>query len=543
MPQNVKDRAETAARSAQNMTAEQPSGAALAQLIGGPAAGNQISPTAMLGRGVMLTCEMLERLATSPMPRVIFAPDAQKAMSRSCQILDRARERGESIYGLTTGFGPLVRYAADHDAHAQGAGLIAHLGAGFGPSADPLIVRASMLLRAHAIGLGMSAIDPAAADSLVKLLASGICPSVPEIGSVGASGDLIPLSHIAQVLMGEGEVLLNGAPCPAGPALAAAGISPIALSGRDALAIVNGTSFMSAYAALALARAERLVLRAELICGWIYRLLGSRLQALDERLHKARGHAGQVTSAANIRREATRFNEDEETTRPLQEVYSIRCAPQVLGACRDQLGYARGLIQNEINGVNDNPVVWGEPEATDFTDASVLHGGNFQGQQVSFACDVINTALVQIAVIAERQIDVLLNPEFNGGGPMLLAWEPGATSGMAGAQITATSLVAEMRHHSMPSACSSIPTNGRTQDVVSMGTLSARAAFGQAERLSGVLAITALTAAQLDYLRREGRAPGRTTPTPEWMPMFEGLKRDRPLVNDIRRLSTAWLSA
>jgi tyrosine ammonia-lyase len=543
MTQNVQERAEPAARSAHSADTAAPSGAELATLIGGPAAAAETSPTAMLGRGVILTCEMLERLATSTTPQVIFAPDAHKAMARSRQILDNARERGESIYGLTTGFGPLVKYAADSDANAQGAGLIAHLGAGFGQSADPLIVRASMLLRAHAIGLGMSAIDPAAADALVKLLAAGICPSVPEIGSVGASGDLIPLSHIARVLMGEGEVLLNGAPCPAAPALAAAGIKPITLSGRDALAIVNGTSFMSAYAALALARAERLVLRAEMISGWIYRLLGSRLQALDERLHKARGHAGQVTSAANIRREATRFDETEDDSRPLQEVYSIRCAPQVLGACRDQLDHARMLIEREINGVNDNPVVWGEPEATDFTDASVLHGGNFQGQQISFACDVINTALVQAGVIAERQADVLLNPEFNGGGPLLLAWAPGATSGMAGAQITATSLVAEMRHHALPSACSSIPTNGRNQDVVSMGTMSARAAFGQAERLSGVLAITSLAAAQLDYLRREGRAPGRTTPNPDWMPKFEGLKRDRPLVHDIRKISSAWLSA
>lgn len=489
-----------------------------------------------LAPGGGLGVAQIERFATDPSARVELSDESLLAMRRARHVLESARARGEQIYGMTTGFGPHVRYAASECASEHGAGLIAHLGAGWGPAAPDEVVLATMLVRAQAVAQGMSGIAEPAAEALVALLNARVSPVVPEIGSVGASGDLIPLSHVARVLMGEGEVRVDGVREPAHLALARCGLKPLRLSGRDALAIVNGTGFMTAYAALACARAQRLIETAELITGWIYRVLGCRAQALDARLHAARGHDGQAASAAAILEEASRDGEWEDRSRPLQEVYSLRCAAQFLGACRDQVAHARVLIERETAGVSDNPVVWTEPDHE-----AVLHGGNFQGQQIAFACDVLNSAMVQVAVLAERQLDVLVNPELNGGAPLLLAWQPGATSGMAGAQITATALVAEMRHHGGPAATSSIPTNGRNQDVVSMGTLASRAAYGQAPRLSAVLAILAMGADQLTFLRRRGRAVGRVVERPAALPTFEPFEQDRTLHADIERMSAALL--
>lgn len=494
-----------------------------------------------LGLGAELGCEDVERAARAgrgPEGRragmdVRFTTEALEAMLDSARRLRAAQARGDEIYGLTTGFGPLVQFRADARASAQGEGLIAHLGAGWGPPAPAVVARATMVLRAHTVGMGCSGITPGAADALLDLIRHGVTPAVPEVGSVGASGDLIPMSHVARVMMGSGRVLgPDGTVQEAGAALAACGLKPVELPGRDALALVNGTAFMTAYAALAVARAERLLLLAERLTGWLYRLLGCRSAALDARLHHARGHDNQGRSAANIRAEAEGHGAYEDTTRPLQEVYSLRCAAQVLGACRDNLDHARRLTEREIAGVSDNPVVAGTEDSP-----CVLHGGNFQGQQIAFAADAANAACVQAAVLAERQLDVLVNPELNGGGPLLLAWKPGATSGLAGAQLTATAIVAEMRHHGGPCATASIPTNGRNQDVVSMGTMAARQAHGQTERLAGVLAATAIGAAQLNFLRERGRATGRTTPRPAWMPEVEGLVEDRALHDDLARVA------
>lgn len=488
-----------------------------------------------LGPDVTVTTGDIAAACDRPL-RLRLTAAGLAGIQRSHDALREAHQRGVEIYGLTTGFGPHVRYCASQDIVEQGDGLIAHLGAGWGRLADRRVVRSLMLVRAQAIAQGCSGIAPEACNAFLALIEQDVVPAVPEIGSVGASGDLIPLAHVARVLTGVGRcVEQDGSTRAAADVLRERGLEPIKLSGRDALAIVNGTSFMTAYAALAVERAEQLIATAEKLTGWAFRMLGGRAQCLDERLHQARGHAGQITSARCISEEAYAQGDFEDTTRPLQEVYSLRCAPQILGAARDQIQAARAVIEREINGVNDNPVVWGEGE-----DAAVLHGGNFQGQQIAFAADMINAAITQTALLIERQLDVLCNPELNGDAPLLLAWQPGATSGLAGAQITATAIAAELRRSCQHSAVATMPTNGRNQDIVSMGTMAARVAYEQAPRAAAVLAADLIGLVQLGHLRENAKAPGRVWPRPQWCPAVSGFDKDRPLNDDLNRLS-AWV--
>ncbi|MFK7960056.1 MAG: aromatic amino acid ammonia-lyase [Phycisphaerales bacterium] len=503
-------------------------------------AARDIEPALRLSPDTHLDARQLTTLAALERPGVEFGPSAIAAMERSEAALLAAHAAGTPIYGLTTGFGPLVCFDASAGGghpEGHGAGLLAHLGAGWGTWMPATVVRAAMIARCATLSRGFSGIGRGVAESLAALLGHGIVPAVPELGSVGASGDLVPMAHVARVMTGAGLVRTEaGDAVPAAGVLHACGLAPQPLSGREALSLVNGTNFMTAYAALSLDAADRLLAHAESLTGWIYRLLGARAEALDPRLHRARGHAGQLASAAAIRAEASRDGDWEDVGRPLQEVYSLRCAPQFLGACRDQLQYARQTIETELNGVSDNPVTWACEGAP-----AILHGGNFQGQQLAFAADSINAAMVQCGVLAERQLDVLLNPEFNGDAPPLLAWEPGPTAGMAGAQITATALVAEMRHHGGPAATSSMPTNGRNQDVVSMGLMAARQAHGQADRLAGILAILMIGGRQLDHLRTEGRATGPHAAPPHGAPAYEPFNWDRALEPDVRRIATELL--
>jgi histidine ammonia-lyase/tyrosine ammonia-lyase len=486
-----------------------------------------------LGPDEPLSCESLEAASLARRARITFSERAQSGLTDARDALTAVQDRGEEIYGVTTGFGPLVDYeSADRGRASHGSGLLAHLSAGAGPLAPRLVARATCIARMQSLAQGYSAIRPKTLKAFATLVDRDLTPAIPVIGSVGASGDLTPLAHAARVLTGTGRVLHpNGSAQPAQVALDEAGINPVELDGRDALAIVNGTAFMSAYAALSVARAERLASYLERLTGWMYRLLGSELQALDPRLHSARGHTTQAESAAAIRAEATRdgiYNRNGE--RSLQEPYSLRCAPQVIGACRDSIQHARSVVEREINGVNDNPVVISGDKP------AVLHGGNFQGQQVALAADTLNGAITQLGVLAERQIDLLLKPHRNGDAPLLLAWTPGATSGLAGAQITSTALVAELRHNAQMSGTASIPTNGGNQDVVSMGTLAARTAFEQTERAAPILAVLGMALSQLTHLREAGRADGPVRQPPPWMPPIDPIIEDRPLRHEIETL-------
>ncbi|MBC7805821.1 MAG: aromatic amino acid lyase [Akkermansiaceae bacterium] len=482
-----------------------------------------------IGYGETLTCEAVEAATSCP---VTLSNAAWARIEASYRDFLRHVEKRVPIYGTTTGFGPHV-VSATGGAEAQGASLIAHLGAGYGPDAPQAVARGAMVLRLHTVGQGYSAVRPEAATAYLALTNSGVVPCVPETGSVGASGDLVPLAHIARVLTGGGEAFYKGNRLSGSVCLRLAGLAPIELTGRDALALVNGTSFLGAYSATAVARTSRLIRYAETLTGWLYRLLGCRTDATSADLNRMRGHDGQVESARHIRSEAGRFGEEEDTSRPLQEVYSLRCAPQVLGACRDSLQHARTIVEREMNGIDDNPVIFPD---------SVLHGGNFHGQAVGFAADTLNAAITQIAVLAERQIAILCTPSrHNDFAPLLLAYEPGRDSGLSGAQLTATALLAEMRGACQQYATSSIPTNADNQDVVPMATLAAQSAYRQTERLAGVLAVLHIAAFQLDFLRGDGKAAGRTSPAPPDFPTFEPLRSDRALQTDIRWVADAFL--
>ena len=505
------------------------------------------TPALRIGPDVALACEDIEAAARNEHTRLRTTDAATEALASSRAALERARDAGRPVYGVTTGLGPLVDEAVEADeepasAHEpspegdRGRKLIAHLGAGAGSFAPPPLVRATMIARLQTLAQGHSAVRPALVDEVIEVFESGLIPAVPEIGSLGASGDLTPLAHIARACTGEGAVVASdGELVDAAKALDEAGLDPLRPGRRDALGLVNGTAFMTAYAAHAVARGRRLLERAEALTGLIYRLLGCSREALDADLHQARGHSGQVQSAAAIRDVATREGARPSEERPLQEVYSLRCAPQILGAVREQLRHARDLVETELNGATDNPVF-------DTDGADVLHGGNFQGQQVAFAADALNEALTQAGVLAERQLDVLLSPDQNGGAPPLLAWEPGPNSGFGGTQLTATALVAEMRNDAQMAATSSIPTNGDNQDVVSMGALAARRAYGQTRHLATILSILGLALTQLTHLRAEGRAEGAAPDLPGWMPAVDPVREDRALRAEIADWTDRWLA-
>ena len=497
------------------------------------------SPLA-LGPNVTLPAPVVEQFATTPAWSVMLTNAAERTCNQARDVLTTLRDDDTPIYGITTGFGPLVHHESADSSAARAESLVNHLSAGTGPLTPPAVVRALMMLRLHTLAQGHSGIRPPVLHALKDALNENLTPAVPTIGSVGASGDLTPLAFVARVLMGKGHCLRDdGTRINAAQALENAGLTPVELDARDALGLVNGTSFMTAYAALACARAQRLCGYAEAHTGWVFRLLGARLDPLDADLHAVRGHDGQQQSADAIRAAATEGDEEDAYTphssRPLQEAYSLRCAPQVLGACRDQIAYATRLIETELNGVSDNPLLFGNPPR-------VCHGGNFQGQQIAFASDALNAALTQIGVLMERQLEVLLTPKHNGGAPPLLAWTPGATHGFAGAQITATALVAELRQRAQMTATSSIPTNGGNQDVVSMGALAARTAYEQTPHVARILSIHTLAALQLRQLQQADKAEGTAPIPPQHWPAMDPLKTDRPLYNEINSFADTLLS-
>jgi histidine ammonia-lyase len=489
--------------------------------------------------GRSLTIGDVVRAAREPGLRVSLDPEARAALVRSRRLVERAIVSGQTIYGINTGFGKLanVRIAPDQLEQLQ-VNLIRSHAAGVGAPLPAGVVRAVMLLRANVLLRPTSGVRPELVDALVALLNAGVVPLVPEQGSVGASGDLAPLSHIALALMGEGSVLGANAVRPAAEALSAAGLQPFRLAPKEGLAFINGTQAQTALLALLVHDAGVLWRTATAAAAMSLEALRGTPAPLDERIHEARPHPGQL-QAARLMRELLQASEIRESHRDndprVQDAYSLRCAPQVLGAVADAIRFAEQTAVVELNASTDNPLV--------FPDGEVISGGNFHGQPVAQALDVLALTLTTLQAIAERRVERLVNPDLSQGLPAFLTREPGLSSGFMMVQITAASLVAESRTLAMPASIGSIPTDANQEDFVPMGMAAAYKAQRILANAQLVVAAELLCGAQgLEFLRplRGGRGVERLYERLRGLaPTVPPLDEDRPPGPDLERLARA----
>ncbi|MFD5056542.1 aromatic amino acid ammonia-lyase [Streptomyces tendae] len=481
-------------------------------------------------------------LRRAALPLTVTVDEEARARVERGRRLFHALRRGPGgadrrIYGADTGFGALVGYAGRTDDADQCDNTLAHLGAGQGPDLAPEIVRAALLLRTRSLAQGLSGVSAEVVDRLAAMFATTFAPAVPRYGSVGASGDLIPLAYATQALRGRGHAYLDGDRMPAGEALTAAGLRPLALDGRDALALVNGTSVTTAATALALdaVRAAHRSLTA-LSC-LLTDLLGCDTGFLDADLLRVYGHPGAVDVGGRMRH--TLAGGTPSGTRPLQEPYSIRCAPQLLGAAEDALRHVDGVVAADLAGVSDNPLFFPAPGPGSGTDGvgegKVVHGGNFFGQPAAFAADLLASVAAQLGNLAERQLDLLVDPARNGGLPPMLATEPGVQHGLQGVQLATTAFVAEIRRAATPAGMQSLPTNLHNQDVVPFGTQAALRAHDTAELLGLLCGSLALG------LRQAAHVGARRPTAPRCRELLGALTEaippvdpDRPLDSDVR---------
>ena len=439
---------------------------------------------------------------------VVLAPAAAERMAPARAVIDRIVASGAAVYGVTTGFGALasVKVSPGEACRLQQSLVLSHA-AGMGDLVETEVVRAMMLLRARTLAAGLSGARPVLVEGLANLLSACITPVVPELGSLGASGDLAPLAHIGAVLTGEGEAFdATGRRLPGGEALAGAGLEPVVLEAKEGLSLLNGTEGMLAHLCLALTDLDRLAATADVACAiTVEALLGTDATYRPE-LHAIRPHPGQERSAANLRRllagseiVASHGSSDHA----VQDAYSLRCAPQVHGATRDVVAFARGVVERELASVTDNPVVLADQD-------EVASTGNFHGQPLAFAADFCAIALADLAAISERRTDRLMDPARSQGLPAFLALEAGINSGFMLAHYTAAAAVNRLRTHATPASVDSISTSGGQEDHVSMGWNGCRKLRTSIEDAGRVLAIEILCAAQALELRRAG--PGSFGP-------------------------------
>lgn len=454
------------------------------------------TPTITLD-GQSLTRSSFVAAARDVSTRVTIAPAALAALSASRARVERAIASGATMYGINTGFGKLanIRVAPDQ-LEALQANLIRSHAAGVGDPLPAEVVRGLMLLRANVLVRPTSGVRPVLAEALVAMINAGIIPWVPEQGSVGASGDLAPLAHVAQALMGEGHVLRGRERHPAGGALSAAGLKPFTFGPKEGLAFINGTQAQTALLALLVHDAASLWDTAIGAAAMSLEALRGTPAPLDDRIHQARPHRGQQRAAALMRallenspiRESHRENDDR-----VQDAYSLRCTPQVLGAVADAIDFAATTVQVELNASTDNPLV--------FENGDVVSGGNFHGQPVAQALDVLTIALTTLQALAERRVERLVNPDLSQGLPAFLTGDPGLRSGFMMVQITAASLVAESRTLCYPASIGSIPTDANQEDFVPMGMAAAYKARRVLSNGRLVVAAELLSAAQgLEFL-------------------------------------------
>jgi histidine ammonia-lyase len=438
---------------------------------------------------------------------VLLSSEALERVKAARAVVDALVTENKLAYAVTTGVGKLsdVRIESAQNRQLQ-LNLIRSHSVGVGEPLSREETRAMMVLRANSLAKGFSGVRPAVIDLLCEMLNKGVHPVVPSQGSVGASGDLAPLAHLALSMIGEGEAAFADARMSSSEALSRAGLKPLVPEAKEAISLINGTQAMLAVGALALLQAENLVATADVLGAMSLDALRGTDVAFDERIHAARPHEGQIHVAANLRRliAGSEIRASHKDCGRVQDAYSLRCIPQVHGAVRDTLEFCRQTFQTEMNSAVDNPLVFVKGDH----ESDILSGGNFHGQPLAFALDYLAIVLTALAGISERRIERLVNPALNEGLPPFLAADAGINSGFMLPQVTAAALASENKVLSHPASVDSITTSGNKEDYVSMGMAAAIKLKKLIANTTYVLAIEACAAAQaLDFL-----APLRTSP-------------------------------
>jgi histidine ammonia-lyase len=491
--------------------------------------------TAVVLDGNSLTIDDVFSVAVRATPAAL-APTARQRALESRRHVDALVRRNEVAYGITTGFGKLSDIVVPTERLAElQVNLVRSHAAGIGAPLPEREVRAMMLLRANVIAKGYTGARPVLAELLLEMLNVGLHPPIPEQGSVGASGDLAPLAHLALAMIGEGELRLGDRTGPAAALLKEMDLEPVVLEPKEGIVLINGTQAHTAAAALAIVDAHRLWKIAHIAGAMSLEALKGTPVAFDERIQEVRGQLGQAASAAVLRelladsqiRESHRHGDSR-----VQDPYSLRCMPQVHGPALDAIDFAASIVSRELNAATDNPLV--------FSGGELLSGGNFHGQAVALALDVLAIALTNLATISERRTDRLVHPDFNEGLPPFLSKDAGVNSGFMMAQVSAAALASECKLLSHPASVDTIPTDGNKEDVVPMAMGAAWKLRRIIHNLRHVLAIELMCAAQgIDY--RAPLKPGKGVARAHEMvrTLVEPLERDRVLSTDIATLARA----
>jgi histidine ammonia-lyase len=487
-------------------------------------------------RGQQLTLDQIAAVAKGN-EQVSLAAKARARIEASRRVVEQIVADNRAVYGINTGFGKLsdVRIERDKLAELQ-LNLVRSHSCGVGKPLSIAESRAMLLLRANVLAAGFSGARPVVVDTLLAMLESGVTPVIPEKGSVGASGDLAPLAHLALAALGEGEAFYKDERLPGAEALKRAGIAPLQLEAKEGLALLNGTQAMGAVGGLALHRARHLVQLADVAGAMSLEALKGTPVAFDERIHAARPHPGQVEVARHLREllEGSEIRKSHLENDPrIQDAYSLRCMPQVHGAVRDALAHARAIVERETGSATDNPLVFAES-------GDVLSGGNFHGAPLALAFDYAAIAMTDLISITERRIDRLVNPDANEDLPSFLTNEAGTASGFMMLQVTAVALLSEAKILAHPASVDNVPTDGGKEDHVSMGMTAATKLRSIVETAELAIAIELITAAQgLGF--REPLLPGKGVKRAYDVVRSHvaQLESDRSMSGDIERIARA----
>jgi len=468
--------------------------------------------------------------------RVDMGEEARGRVRTSRGHVENMVESSRAVYGVTTGFGALAntRIAAEHRLELQKSLLRSHA-AGMGPFVETEVVRAMMAIRAKTLVAGYSGVRPGLVDALLGLLNADLTPAVPEHGSMGASGDLAPLAHLALPLVGEGWATVDGELHDGAAALRAVGLEPIRLASKEGLSLVNGTQFMAAMASLGVVRARRLAATADLACALSLESLQGSRTSFRPAVHRARPLKGQQESAANVWRllEGSAIIESHRWCDKVQDAYALRCAPQVHGACRDLLDYVSATVEIELNAATDNPLVL-------LDEGDIVSAGNFHGQPLAFALDVLAMAAAELANISERRVERLVNPSLSDGLPPFLVAEGGLNSGFMIPQYVAAALVSENKVLAHPASVDSIPTSAGQEDHVSMGNAAGLKALQVLDNAERTLAIELLAGAQaIEFLAPLQPGQGVRAVHDAVRSLSPRLLEDRSLSADIESVADA----